>query len=116
MLNVIIVISNLDKKGRTMISSLRNADLEQWECNRRKAKFWVGIIIPLVVPAALGSIFPTLVILWVALGGTVAMSFGGPSLFTGLAFLSTLVVSYLIFSSIVWVAMRYVSKKRGNSI
>lgn len=95
--------------------SLLDSDLEQAKCERQQmsqAELIVrGVVLPLMVPAALGSVFPLLIVFWFVLAVGVAAFVGRSSFMT--AFLLTLTMSYLALSFLACIGMYWVGKKKS---
>lgn len=88
-----------------MIRSLLNADVEERQRQRRKQLLNSLLVIALVVPAALGSVFPFLFFAWVAIGTfAVMLTESAPMMFVAMA------ASYLLISFIFWSVGRYALK------
>lgn len=90
--------------------SLLNADVEERERERRAFGLMWAIVVPLVVPVAVGAVIPAIPVLWWALGliMSVSMTGGQPSI---TVLVITLATSYLIFSAVVWVSMEWVRRQ-----
>ncbi|MFA6270123.1 MAG: hypothetical protein WC657_02850 [Candidatus Paceibacterota bacterium] len=86
--------------------SLLEADLEEREKKYRKNFQKSGIILAMVVPAALGCVFPFFFIGWLGLSGAICFWLDAPS-----AFPLVLGAIYLLASAIVWVALEFCSRR-----
>ena len=89
------------------MKSLLNADIEQ-EKNERLILYWTtfNLFIPLVAPAALGSVVPPVAFVWFALGTIGSIFLGTPRLI-----IPVLAILYLACSATVWVGMVIVRRK-----
>lgn len=87
--------------------SLLNADIEKRSKDYKSFHSTTfNLIIPLIMPAVLGSVFPLVTVAWLVIGVIFSYLLGNPNwLFLVLAIL------YLACSAIVWIGMVIVSRK-----
>lgn len=69
----------------------------------RYTTIMVNLIVSLVVPAALGSFFPPVVVVWVGISLAIAPSLP--------FFILALAGVYLLFSLLIWLGIWYVSRR-----
>jgi len=91
--------------------SIINAD-EELRCRNFNRKIEIcTIITALVTPAAIITLFPVLSFAWFGLASTVSLLFSKGNYSVPL-FFGTLLISYLLFSFVVWLAIKYLDHKK----
>jgi len=93
------------------MKSLLNADLEKIDREERNLYRATTVMLVLVTPAILGTLFRPLAHVWLATG-ILAMVLVGPTHSLGLpAFFLTLAITYLALSGLLWAGMAYFSRR-----